>query len=32
MDWFANNWLFFLALVVCVVILLAVYGRGGRSK
>jgi hypothetical protein len=28
MDWLSNNWLFFV-LVVCVVILLAVFGRRG---
>lgn len=32
MDWFTNNWVLFLALVVCVVVLLAVFSRSGRSK
>lgn len=30
MDWLTNNWVF-LALVICVLILLAVFSRGGRS-
>jgi hypothetical protein len=31
MDWLSNNWMFF-ALAVCVVILLALFGRGGTKK
>lgn len=31
MDWLSNNWMF-LALAVCVLILLALFGRGGMTK
>jgi len=31
MDWLSNNWIF-VALMVCVVILLAVFGRRGGGK
>jgi hypothetical protein len=31
MDWLSNNWMF-LALAVCVLILLALFGRGDRAE
>jgi hypothetical protein len=31
MEWLSNNWIF-VGLVACVVILLGLFGRGGRER